>query len=400
MLIRPAIVVAFVLALAACQRQPPASPLAHEAYVWQRQWTPAVVAAVADAAPTFRGYRVLAAEAGRSGALLAMRPDLAALERTQTPVTAVIRLDGSIPPPDEKALVGRIRAIATEWRAAGVRLQGIEIDHDCATARLGDYARLLRALRTDWPVPLRLSITALPAWRNAPALSTLLALVDESVLQVHSVQSPAGGLFDPATARRWIDAYAEHAPGPFRVALPAYGLRVGFDESGSATAVEAEALRDVPTGDVRELRVTPDQVATLLRGLERARPRHLDGVVWFRLPTADDHRAWSLAMLNAVIAGDPLRPAVLVTFDAAANGAHDLVLANAGGVEAALPQAVVIAAYGCSDGDALDGYRLERSGDDWRFVRTVDKMLRAGRERRIGWLRCDAIAGMKIDEAH
>jgi len=400
MRIRPAIVAAFVLMLAACQRQPPAQPLAHEVYVWQRQWTPAVVAAIADAGPTFRAYRVLAAEESRGGALQAMRPELALLERAQMPVTAVIRLDGSIPPPDEKALAERIRAIAAGWRAAGVRLHGIEIDHDCATARLADYARLLRALRADWPAPLRLSITALPAWRDASALPALLALVDESVLQVHAVQSPAGGLFDPTTARRWIDAYAEHTPGPFRIALPAYGLRVGFDDRGSATAVEAEAPRDISASDVRELRVTPDQVGTLLRGLERARPRHLDGVVWFRLPTADDHRAWSLATLNAVIAGDPLRPAVRVTFDAAADGAHDLVLANAGRIETALPQAVVIAAYGCSGGDALEGYRLDHSGDDWRFVRTVDKMLRVGRERRIGWLRCDTIAGMKIDEAH
>jgi hypothetical protein len=290
--------------------------------------------------------------------------------------------------------------VADEWRAAGVRVQGIEIDHDCATARLDDYVRLLQALRGNWPSSLRLSITALPAWRDAPALPALLAAVDESVLQVHSVQSPATGLFDPAAARRWIDVYAERTHGPFLVALPAYGLRVGFDDSGGPAAVEAEAPRDVPGSDVRELRVTPDQVSTLLRGLDGARPPHLAGIAWFRLPSADDRRAWSLATLKAVIAGDPLQPAVLVTFDVAQNGAHDLVLRNAGGVDAALPQAVVIAAYGCSDGDALEGYRLERSGDDWRFVRTADRMLAAGRERRIGWLRCDEIGGLKIDEAH
>src|SRR5262249_47028403 len=153
----------------------------------------------------------------------------------------------------------------------------------------------------------------------------VLAHVDASVLQVHSVRAPTrgegSGLFDLADARKWIDAYARRSEKPFLVSLPAYSLRAGFDADGRAVAVEAEAPRDIAAADVRELRVDPKQVAALLRGLERSRPAQLAGVVWFRLPTEDDRRTWSASMLRAVIAGDSLDPVVKVTFDADANGA-------------------------------------------------------------------------------
>lgn len=385
----------------ACQREQPAAPaLVHEAYVWQRRWTPAVVEAVREAGPQFAGYRVLAAEIDGRGTAHAAAPDFAALERGQFAVTAVLRIDGSAPPADAHAVLDAVRGIAARWRSAGVRLRGIEIDHDCATARLAGYAALLRTLRSDWPDGLALSITALPDWIDAVALGDVLAVVDSSVLQVHAVQSPATGLFDAALARRWIDRYAARTSKPFLVALPAYGLRVRFDDGGAPTAVEAEAPRDASAADAaRELRVEPTRVAELLRGIEGPRPPRLAGIAWFRLPTADDRRAWSLATLRAVIAGDPLRPAVVITFDADASGANDLVLANRGVVDAPLPATIVIAALGCSAGDALEGYRLERRGDDWRFVRGRENMLAAGRERRVGWLRCDEIGGLKVDEA-
>lgn len=390
------LILAVAIALCACRRA--AEPLRHEAYVWQRLWTADVAAAMTNAGTTFSAYRVLAAESNRSGALVAIVPDLAALAAGAWPVTAVVRVNGSDPPPDAAALIARSEAIVREWRAAGVHLAGIEIDHDCATSRLAEYAGVLAALRAALPRDLTLSITALPAWLDSPALPALLAAADESVLQVRAVQSPSAGLFDSAAARRWIAAYAAKSTRPFHVALPAYGVRAPFDANGRAAAVEGEAPRDLEAGDVPVLRVAPDQVAQVVRVLERDRPAALAGIVWFRLPLADDRRAWSLTTLRAVIAGESLRPVVKVTFDAAENGAHDLVLANVGDVDAHAPARIVVAAYGCSAGDALEGYRLERMGDDWRFVATADNMVRAGHERRVGWLRCDTVQGVKIDE--
>jgi hypothetical protein len=373
------------------------APLPQDVYVWQRQWTPAVQAALTDAQDIFGAYHVLAAESNRSGTLIPVMPNLSALAHSQRPVTAVLRLNGSDPSIDPKMLGTRIHALIDDWRDAGIFLVGVEIDHDCATARLSDYARLLVALRAGWPSNVKLSITVLPAWIDAPALPDLLATVDESVLQVHAVQAPGIGLFDSALARRWIDEYTARVSQPFRVALPDFGLRVGFDEAGSAVAAEAEMPRAIDAVDVRELRVAPQDVARLLRSLEHAHPPQLEGIVWFRLPTTSDYRAWSMATLRAVITDKSLQTQLSVRVDGASGGVRDVVLTNVGAVDAQLPAAVVLRARGCVAADALAGFRLDARTDGWRFLATADGMLRAGRERRMGWVRCEFVEKVNID---
>ena len=54
------------------------------------------------------------------------------------------------------------------------------------------------------------------------------------------VQSPRAGLFNADQARRWIQELSRRADKPFRVALPAYGVRVTRHEDGSMLAVESE----------------------------------------------------------------------------------------------------------------------------------------------------------------
>jgi len=384
-----------VLVLSACQRA--AAPWPHEAYAWQRHWDDSLRDALASGTDTFAGFRVLAAESARDGRLQALAPDLAALARSRRPVTAVLRLDGSDPPPDAAALNARIAAIARDWRAAGVALVRIELDHDCASARLGDYARLVAAVRAALPSDLSLSLTALPTWIGAPALADLRAAADETVLQVHAVSDPARGLFDAKTAQRWIERYAAQAPQPFRVALPAYGVRAGFDASGRALAVRAEIPRDDAGDDVRELAAAPRDVAALLAQLRAAPPAGLRGVVWFRLPRGDDRRAWSPATLRAVIAQAPLAPQVDVRL-ADAGAARDVVLANAGSIDAALPASIAVAALDCRGADAVNGYRLESARDGWHFVADgAGAPLRAGRERRIGWIQCAHVDKVSIE---
>lgn len=93
------------------------------------------------------------------------------------------------------------------------------------------------------------------------------------------------------------------------------------------------------------------------------------------------------------------RPVMQVSFDKDETGANNLVFTNKGTIDAPLPPAIVVAAFGCDAGDAHEGFRLERSGDDWRFVATAKNVLAAGRLQEVGWLRCEAIGGVKIDEA-
>jgi len=386
-----------LVALAGCQRS--VTPLPQEAYVWQRQWTPALNATLDAARTTFAGYRVLAAESDRSGALTIVHPDFAALTAARLPTTAVLRINGSDPAIDARGLAAHIRDIASDWGRAGVNLRGIEIDHDCASARLPEYATLLMALRRDLPRDLRLSITALPAWIGSPALPDVLTAVDESVLQVHATRAPDAGLFDAPAARLWIVAYAQLSSKPFFVSLPAYGVRAAFDDRGRANAVEAETPRALANADSHELRADPVEVAALLREMERAPPVHLAGVLWFRLPSKDDRRSWSFATLRAVIEGAPLRPQLEVRVDNTADGAGDVVLSNAGAIDAPLVAGIGVHGRGCAHADASNGFQLQARPDGWRFAAPAGSVLRAGRESRVGWLRCDIVEKVNLDEA-
>src|SRR3954467_10783303 len=46
-----------------------ARPLSHDAYIWQRQWTPIVREAVAQSSDLMRGWRILAAQTDAEGRL-------------------------------------------------------------------------------------------------------------------------------------------------------------------------------------------------------------------------------------------------------------------------------------------------------------------------------------------
>ena len=129
------------------------------------------------------------------------------------------------------ALLDRIAATA----AATPALAGLEIDYDCPTSKLAGYARFLAALRQRLAPDLALSITALPTWMSSSALERVAAEVSEIVLQVHAVDDPRHGLFDPAQAERWVRAFGRRTAQPFRVALPAYDVRVTWRTDSRST---------------------------------------------------------------------------------------------------------------------------------------------------------------------
>lgn len=350
------VTVAALAAVAACGRPAPAPvALEHEAYVWQRAWTGAVRASTAVASPAVTGLRVLAADVDAAGSLVWPDVDGPSLARAGRPVTAVVRIDGSRPPEgwDPAPVLARVAA----WRAAGVDVAGVEIDHDCATAALAGYARWLEAARPAGPEPaVRWSITALPTWAGSPALADVAAAVDELVVQVHAVQAPR--LFDRAQARRWLDAFAEAVPGAhLRVALPTYQVEVGGELLAS----------------------DPAEVAALVRDLERRPIDGLDGVVWFRLPVAGDRASWSAPTLEAVIAGAPLAPRVEVRLVERGPDLHDVVVVNTGTVDGAWPPIRLGGALTAAD--LVAGYTPSTAGL-WTPPR---RALAAGAETVVGW---------------
>ncbi|HEV7778241.1 MAG TPA: DUF3142 domain-containing protein [Luteibacter sp.] len=386
-----AVSVVLLLVLAACGRAP--APLTHDAYVWQRQWNPAVIDALGRSTDLVREWRVLAAQSDERGQLKVFSPDRAALAASGRPVVLVVRIDGQLVQWDESTLVAQVLAVRDSWPGAA----GIEIDHDCGTARLPAYAHFLGRLKQalgDTP----LSITALPAWMSSKDLDGVLAAVDETVLQVHAVQSPHAGLFDSRVAREWIDRFAARSRRPFRVALPNYGTRVSWDENGRLVAVRSETTVLTSGETSSELAAAPADVAALLASLRDDPPQRLAGIVWFRLPTTNDDRAWSLPTWRAVVTGAPLRQQLSVFTQASTvAGASDLVLRNDGDVDVSLPRAVALPA-GCAIADGINGYALMRRDGLPILQRAQDGWLHAHRQRAIGWARCgDDMSAPRIE---
>lgn len=376
------------MCLIACTRTPTALP--QQAYIWQRQWTPAVTAAMHSSAPLLQGWRVLAAELTPQREWKTALPDWSTLRATRAPLVMVVRLDGGVDLLDG-ATRSSMLELLTRWRGQGLQVSGIEIDYDCATARLPAYRAFLSSLRRALPAATTLSITALPTWLTSPELPALLALPDESVLQVHAVMNPRQGLFDPLRAQAWMQSYARQTRRPWRVALPSYSTRVSWDEQGRISAVESERALLNGGNTAQELVAAPAVISAFVAQLERDPAPRLSGIVWFRLPTERDARAWSLATWQTVLARRPLLSTLQVETPAADDddkaGLHDIVLRNDGNADRALPLMVRIDSA-CSAADGINGYALEADARGQYLRRTRDGLLRAGYRRNIGWLRC------------
>ncbi|CAI1123831.1 DUF3142 domain-containing protein [Serratia quinivorans] len=363
----------------------------NQVYVWQRVWTPQHAAALAQSRDLFSALRVLGLQVHPREGWREIPVNLSLLKQDGRPLWLVVRLDGQLAQLDESAIRQRLLKQVQQWQAAGLQVIGVEIDHDAATARLHDYQHFLQQLRQQLPRSLQLGITALPTWIDSAALPGVLQQVDSSVLQVHAVLSPQQGLFSGPLALRWVKQYAKMTQRPFRVALPAYGMGlVGFDAQGAQ--VESEAPLRV-AGTTRELTVAPQQVADFLHQLNAQTTPHLRGIIWFRLPLADDRRAWSLTTLRAVIENQPLSVnwQIKISHQPQQKGLNDLILHNNGPIDAPLPHEIVFTASDCLAADAAGNYRLESEPQRQRFVLINGDQLRAGQSRPLGWLRCQQL---------
>jgi hypothetical protein len=359
----------------------PRSPLPHDAYIWQRVWTPQVIAAAQRSADLVRTWHVLVAEADSTGHWIKVAVPWEALQSTGRPIVAVVRIDGRLDDARMPPLLDRIALLA-----ATPAVSGLEIDYDCPTSKLVAYAGFLEELKARLPATLKLSITALPTWMNSPALERLAPNVDELVLQVHAVDDPHHGLFDPAQADRWVHAFARRIPRPIRVALPAYDVRVTWRRDGRLASVEGERPLLTGTAPSETLRTSPEAIVAFLHAMQRDAPDSLTGIVWFRLPTDNDRRAWSLDTWRAVVM-DRLPAATLnATLVATDNpGLWTVTLANDGIVDATAPRHVRLDPT-CTLADGANGFRLIAGAP--LSLQGTGGRLRAHESRVIGWARC------------
>jgi hypothetical protein len=238
------------------------------------------------------------------------------------------------------------------------------------------------------PASVPLSITALPAWLGSAELPALLSAVDSSVLQVHAVSDPRRGLFDSDQARQWTKAWSRITEKPFYLALPAYGVAL-LPGGGGAPVVESE-IRIERDGKRQELLADPLQLSQLAAQLRNDPPKHLAGLIWFRLPLANDRRTWSLTTLRAVSRGDELNSRLTLKLTEH-QGLYEIGLINQGNLDNAWPERVTLAVQGCEGADALAGYTLQQGPDLLTFTRLREGRIAAGGQRAIGWARCSNI---------
>jgi hypothetical protein len=362
-----------------------AAPLPHDAYVWQRAWTPHVIASVSRSSDIVRAWRLLLAEADASGRWTTVTIPWSDVQATQRPVIGVIRIDGRL---DEARIPALLDQVMARIEPASSLLAGVEIDYDCPTSKLATYARFLAALRSRLAQPLKLSITALPTWMTSGELERLTRNLDEIVLQVHAVDDPRRGLFDAVQAERWVREFGQRIRKPFRVALPAYDVRVTWRPDGRLASVEGEMPLRAGATNGELLRAAPEAVLQFLRAMRRAGPEGLVGIAWFRLPTDADSRAWSLQTWRAVIAGE--LPAVRLSAGLVPAERSDLwtvTLSNDGPVDATLPRQVRLDPA-CEAADGANGFKLAAARGPLVLEATGSGRLRANRKRIIGWARC------------
>lgn len=159
---------------------------------------------------------------------------------------------------------------ADDARAAGIGVRELQVDFDCASSKLAGYGRWLAAIRCRVGV-VPVTFTALPAWLDQVAFARLAARVDRYVLQVHSLDRPAGpeaplSLCSPARARAWVERAAQLGT-PFVVALPTYGYTVSFGARGQLLGLTAE--RDELVDEIMSTprrRMALQRLAQKLRG--------------------------------------------------------------------------------------------------------------------------------------
>jgi uncharacterized protein DUF3142 len=270
---------------------------------------------------------------------------------------AVWRSDQAAPPDPAAidALVRQYGRLREEAARAGRPVRGLQLDVDCPTARLADYAAFLRQLRRRLPDGDELSITALLDWfRPRTGVAAVVAETDEYVPQFYDT-APSGAelrVAEPVDAR-WGETF-EALGRPYRLGLASFG-RILRTRTVSPGEVERVAFRDLApldlprgleplgwtrsaagevvarwraTAQARHPELPPDSRLEMVlpspesvrAGVEAARSwkGRCAGVVFFRWPAEGEALVLSPAEVGAALApARPPAPSRLIATDGA-----------------------------------------------------------------------------------
>jgi Protein of unknown function (DUF3142) len=376
-------------------------PLKQRGYVWQREWTPAVIEAVGEAGRKMDGVVLLGGEihfAGRKPEIIKASIDWEAVKRTNhcaialrvSPFAGPFRTDNAV----AHVIVDLAKELMNESRIHGVELEEFQFDFDCARKNLSAYRAWLQMLKPAVH-PTRFVITALPAWLDDSQFRRLVRETDGFVLQVHSVPLSSTGsatLCDPRLARQWIDRTAKLGV-PFSVALPTYRCTAGYGPEGKLLSVAMDSVQPIwpPGTRVLEFGSNADELAALVNDLLRTRPAMLRELIWYRVPIATDTRNWQWITLAAVMAGRHPEHKLNVVQDG--ENPIDLSILNAGEADEQFKSDVTATwnDAGLTASDALSGWNVRSENGRAIFSAAADRGVRLppGASRKIGWLRFD-----------
>ena len=375
-------ITALALYLCACKSTPRAEWEQH-AYIWSRSATPNQFSVPRD----IRAVRVLVAQWSAMGdePWVLKSAESEALSMGM-PVIAVVRLDGATINVSATTVARSLKQDLF-YEGVGTPPKAIEIDHDSATARLGDYIRWLREFRREWGDQSPIWITALPDWRRSGSLPELLDVVDTYTLQVHALDADSNELVDLQHSQEWIVEFERLSDTPYFVALPTYVTRVGKDEDRGVRFVESGSRVGASAANEQTLFVDPTDLASLASTLQTSRSSKRRGIAWFRLPSPEDRSTLSMNTFRALIVGDQLERKVAIDLVSVQSGSNtfDLGLHNTGAHDTGLPRSVELG-EGCEAGDTSNGYRVAQ--DRRELIRTSQGLLGSGQTRPLGWIRC------------
>jgi hypothetical protein len=388
--------------------------LSQDAYVWQRDWNQAVRDAIAEHGSNFETLVALNAEVSwqkRRPELVQVPLDYTVLKKSGSHIGLALRI-GPYPGPflandrTTAFLTGVAVALVGEARSRGCIVDELQIDFDCAQSKLDGYRVWVAAIRGSIArVPV--IITALPSWLNEPSFPKLIAATDGYVLQVHSLEAPRSAdapftLCDPAEARRAVD-HAGQWNVPFRVALPTYGYIIAFNRNGKFVGLSADGPRKdwPPDYQLREVRTDPVAMAQLVGFWATNRPASMRGVIWYRLPVADDILNLRWPTLGAMMAGRVPRENVRAAARRVEPGLMEISLVNDGEIDLSSRLAVEVTWTNARlvAGDGIGGFKLGDTVPGTARFQVDDNSFRlpAGEKRIIGWLRLSEDREVKVE---
>jgi uncharacterized protein DUF3142 len=398
--------------LVSCSRSVPRTSgnLPQRGYVWQRDWTPAVIDSVLQASKALNGIVVLGGEVewqGQQPHFSAATIDWEVLRSHRISCALALRVapyDGPFAAEDGNGgfIVSTTKSLLSAAATHGVNINEFQLDFDCATKNLAGYKLWLRAIRKAvHPIPF--VVTTLPAWLDDPEFVPLAREADRYVLQVHSVpvlqSSGRGTLCDVASARRWVNK-AAGLKLSFSVALPTYRCTVGYGPSGKLLSVGMDSVQPAwpPNTRILEFEASPDEMAMLIEEWRRERVPELTEVIWYRIPVASDIRNWGWITLSTVMSGR--RPVHELVAMQEGSNPIDISIQNAGERDEQLEGSLVATWTGSAvlAGDGLRGWSVDITEQRavFRTNNEYPTRLPPGKKRTIGWLRYDAPTALRL----